>query len=185
MTDDVARYIERTAACLSSIAATEVESVYDAIAAARDSGALILMAGNGGSAAIASHFACDLAKVGHSARAFRAIALTDNVPLLTMWANDAGYERVFAEQVWALGRRGDALLVVSGSGNSPNVLAALDAAAEIGMTRLALLGFDGGRAKARVDACVHVRSTDYGQIEVAHSMITHLLTERLATQAAR
>lgn len=179
------RYIERAIESLRSINSAEVDAVCAALAAAYDAEALILIAGNGGSAAIASHFACDLAKAAQGRRRIRAVSLTDNVPLLTMWANDAGYDRIFAEQVLSLGRPGDALLVVSGSGNSANVIAALEAAADRSMIRLALLGFDGGRAKERVDACIHVRSSDYGQIEDAHSMLTHLLTERLAAHAAR
>lgn len=175
-------------ACLGGISLAEIEAVALSIGDAFDRDAQILVAGNGGSAGIASHFACDLAKttlgrdVGSASRRVRAIALTDNVPLITAWANDVRYEAVFAEQVRGISRPGDALVVISGSGSSPNILAALDAARDLGLRRVGLFGFDGGRARDDVDASVIVRSSDYGYVEIAHTMIAHLITDWLGAR---
>lgn len=142
----------------------------------------LLIAGNGGSASLASHLACDLGKTtlgtapDGERRPLRVFSLVDSIPVLTAWANDAGYETIFAQQLRALGRRGDVLLVISGSGNSPNILSALETARVGGLTTCGLLGFDGGRAKALLDRALIVESFDYGQVETAHAMIGHMLT---------
>lgn len=146
-------------------------------------GSQVLVAGNGGSASTASHLACDLGKTvlgaephGRSAR-FRVVSLADNVALLTAWANDHGYEDVFAEQVKSLGRRGDVLVVVSVSGRSPNVLSALAAARARGLETIGLLGLDGGEARELCDDSIVVPSADFGHVESAHLVVCHLLTE--------
>ena len=103
----------------------------------------IFLFGNGGSAALASHFACDLGKgaANGSKKRFRVMALTDNVPLMTAWANDSKYEDIFAEQLANFARPGDIAFAISGSGNSPNVLLALRSAKAIGSTTVGLGGF--------------------------------------------
>src|SRR5271169_4156548 len=110
----------------------------------------VYVLGNGGSAALASHCACDLGKgtVVNGNRRFRVLALTDNVPLMTAWANDSSYEDVFAEQLTSLVGRNDIALAISGSGNSPNVLKALQVARHAGAFTIGLTGFHGGRMKA-------------------------------------
>ena len=104
--------------------------------------------GNGGSASLASHFACDLTKgtwiPGSDLKRFRATALTDNLPILTAWANDSGYEDVFAEQLTGIIHAGDIAFAISGSGNSKNVLKALHVAREVGALTIGLGGFEGG-----------------------------------------
>jgi D-sedoheptulose 7-phosphate isomerase len=105
------------------------------------------------------------------------VSLADNVSLLTAWANDEGYDTVFAEQVKALGQASDVLVVISVSGNSPNVLASLRAGRDRGMTTIGLLGGGGGEAVKLVDDAIVVDSDDYGHVESAHLVLAHLLTE--------
>lgn len=133
--------------------------------------------GNGGSAALASHFACDLAKgtASNGNRRFRALALTDSAPMLTAWANDSSYEDVFAEQLRNFVREGDIVFAISGSGNSPNVLQALKVAREAGAYVIGITGFCGGRMKALCDLCLVVPSDHMQYIEDAHLSIAHAI----------
>jgi D-sedoheptulose 7-phosphate isomerase len=146
-------------------------------------GAQVLVAGNGGSASTASHFACDLGKtvlgVNPTSRSsrFRVVSLADNVALLTAWANDEGYETVFAEQVKALAREADVLVVLSVSGNSKNIIEALHVARAQGVETIGLLGGGGGEAKGLVDHAIVVACDDFGHVESAHIVVGHLLTE--------
>ena len=112
----------------------------------------IFIVGNGGSGATASHMACDLAKTAlgpkqmdNATRRFRVMSMTDNVPLITALANDFGYEHIFSEQLNLFARPADLLLVISGSGNSPNVVKAVELAKGMGLRTAGLLGFDGGK----------------------------------------
>jgi len=140
--------------------------------------------GNGGSAALASHCACDLGKgtVVNGNRRFRVLALTDNVPLMTAWANDASYEDVFAEQLASLVDKDDIALAISGSGNSPNVLKALQVAREAGAFTIGLTGFQGGRMKALCDLCVIVPSDSMQVIEDLHVCVNHAIFSTLRTK---
>jgi D-sedoheptulose 7-phosphate isomerase len=150
-------------------------------------GRVVFVVGNGGSAATASHFACDLSKGTRrdGPPTFHVVSLTDNVPLLTAWANDSGYERVFSEQLTALARPGDLLVAISASGNSPNVVAAVDAARSCGMGVVGLSGRSGGRLVNMVDALVSVPSDRIEVVEDAHLIVAHSLCvavrERLAS----
>jgi D-sedoheptulose 7-phosphate isomerase len=148
----------------------------------RDSTVFIL--GNGGSAATASHFACDLAK-GTQVRglpAFRVISLNDNVPLMSAWANDTNYERIFAEQLSTLVRPGDLVITISASGNSPNILAAAKMARKAAATVLALTGRDGGKLSRMADFTIYIPSTSIEQVEDAHLVIAHSLCVVLREQ---
>lgn len=140
------------------------------------SGTIFIM-GNGGSAATASHFACDLAKgtLTTGLPPFRAVTLGDNVALLTAWANDTSYERVFAEQVAALMRAGDVLVAISASGNSPNVLRAATTARGLGATTIALTGRSGGQLRRLADLVIRVPAGSIEQVEDAHLIIAHSL----------
>ena len=140
-------------------------------------GRVVFVVGNGGSAATASHFACDLSKGTRrdGPPTFHVVSLTDNVPLLTAWANDSSYERVFSEQLIALGRPGDLLVAISASGNSPNVVAAVDAARSCGMAVVALTGRSGGRLAHLGDVVVNVPSDRIEVVEDAHLVVAHSL----------
>ena len=131
--------------------------------------------GNGGSAALASHCACDLAKgtVVNGNRRFRVLALTDNVPLMTAWANDVHYEDIFAEQLATFIHKDDVALGISGSGNSPNVLKALRVAREAGAVTIGFTGFQGGKMKDLCDVCVIVPSDNMQVIEDLHVSVSH------------
>jgi D-sedoheptulose 7-phosphate isomerase len=142
----------------------------------------VFIAGNGGSAATASHMACDLAKTilgrtpDPATRRFRVMSLTDNVPLITAIANDLGYEHVFTEQLAVLARPGDLLLVISASGSSPNVVGVVRMARERGLRTAGLLGFDGGAALPLLDTPLLVPDFNYGFVEDLHMVIDHLVT---------
>ena len=178
-------------AVINGLDTDQVGRVADALDNAFKAGKRIFVAGNGGSAATASHMACDLAKttLGKSTtlpvQRIKAIALTDNMPLITAWGNDVSYDLVFAEQLRNLAEDGDLLLVISASGNSPNVIEAIGAAKELHMHTIGLLGFDGGKAAPLCDLVVIVRSTHFGFIEDAHSVIGHLVTDHLKQAVQR
>jgi len=142
-----------------------------------EEGRTLFLFGNGGSAALASHFACDIGKgtVAGRARRLKTIALTDNVALITAWANDKAYEEIFSEQLESLAEKGDIALAISGSGNSPNVIRGLEAARRMGAQTLVLTGFAGGRAKALADLCLVVPSDSMQHIEDAHLCATHAI----------
>jgi D-sedoheptulose 7-phosphate isomerase len=153
---------------------------------ARDAGATIFLAGNGGSAATASHWANDLGKATRytGARPIRVISLSDHTSWLTALANDEGYERVFSGQLGNFAQPGDVLVVLSASGNSPNLVEAVRTAREHGVMTVAFLGFDGGILKPLVDECVWLPTPKgtYGPVEDVHSIVCHLLTTCLASR---
>jgi D-sedoheptulose 7-phosphate isomerase len=136
----------------------------------------VFVFGNGGSAATASHVACDLNKgtsENAQTRRIKVISLTDNVPLLTAWANDVHYEHVFSEQLRNFVRARDVVFAISASGNSPNVLRALETAREARAITLGISGFQGGRMKALCDLCAIVPSENMQMIEDLHHAIAH------------
>ena len=137
----------------------------------------VFLLGNGGSAATASHFACDLAKGTrtNNVPAFRVITLNENVPLMTAWANDTNYERIFAEQISALVRPNDVVILISVSGNSPNILAAAVAARQADAIVVALTGQSGGSLASLADLLVCVPTQSIEQVEDAHLIIAHSL----------
>ncbi|MGH7233308.1 MAG: D-sedoheptulose-7-phosphate isomerase [Nitrospiraceae bacterium] len=152
---------------------------------ARERRAMIYVAGNGGSAAIASHWVNDLGKATKRPGCIpmRAMCLSDNTSWLTALANDEGYERVFSGQLENFAEAGEVLVVISSSGNSPNLIRAVELARERGLVTIGLLGFDGGMLKHKTDDCLWLRTEKgaYGLVEPAHEMICHLLTMCLAS----
>lgn len=153
----------------------------------RDREGTIYVAGNGGSAATATHLVNDLGKAakGDACPPMRVMCLSDNVSWFSALANDEGYERVFAGQLENFARPGDALIVISASGNSRNLVKAVELADERGMTTVGLLGFDGGVLKDRVDECLWLESEIglYGPVETAHSLLCDILTTCLIEDA--
>jgi D-sedoheptulose 7-phosphate isomerase len=163
--------------------ATLVRAAETVAAAFRDGGKLLVF-GNGGSAADATHIAAEL--VGRfllERPGLPAVSLSDNASALTSIANDYAYERVFARQVEALGRAGDVALGISTSGRSANVLAGLEAARAGGLATLALTGGDGGLMRALADVCIVVPSGDTPRIQEGHTLVAHVLCE-LVEQAS-
>src|SRR5574337_1052168 len=146
--------------------------------------------GNGGSGALASHLVADLGKGTHfpgpkelaDTRRLRAMAVTDNMPMVTAWANDTQYEDVFMRQIENFLRPGDVAFAISGSGNSPNVLKALRYARSAGATTIGLGGFGGGKMKDLLDCPIIVPSDNMQQVEDAHLVISHMIFLDLKTR---
>jgi D-sedoheptulose 7-phosphate isomerase len=154
-----------------------IDRMTDAIWENYGNGRTLYVFGNGGSAALASHFACDMGKgtVAPQRKRLRTVALTDNVPLMTALANDLGYKDIFSEQLAGLAEKGDMAFAISGSGNSPNVVQGLEMARKIGLRTLVLTGFAGGLVKSLADLCLIVPSDDMQHIEDAHLCATHAI----------
>jgi D-sedoheptulose 7-phosphate isomerase len=175
------RYVEEVVTAVAGLPVDVLVRVARELLRAREEGATVYIVGNGGSAATASHIASDLAKTVSmdGCPGLRTLALADNTALLTAWANDACYEEVFAAPLRHLVRAGDVLIVVSASGNSPNIVRAVDVAREADVLTIGILGFGGGLVKEKVDICVLVPADDYGPVEDAHLAIGHALTTAL------
>ena len=175
-------YIRGLKDVLDRLPLTPIDEVIRTIEQARDEQRQVFVIGNGGSAATASHMMNDLCKgtLGHKGDApwprLRVIALTDNVSLMTAWANDTDYSRVFSEPLKNLARRGDVLIAISASGNSPNILAAVEAAKHLGVKVIGLTGFGGGKLSKLADVSFVVPSDGYGPVEDAHMILDHIIT---------
>ncbi len=141
----------------------------------------VFIFGNGGSAALASHFANDLAKgtIVEGKPRFRVISLNDNIPLLTAWANDSDYQKIFSEQLANLIEPNDLVLAISTSGNSQNILKAVELARASGAATVGLLGARGGALRDIVDLAITVPLDDAGQVEALHAVLCHLITTSL------
>lgn len=174
----VGAWLRDAAAVVGAIDPEQVARAAELLIDARRRGATIFVAGNGGSAATASHLALDLQKAGRApgGRGTAALCIADSVGLVTAWGNDTSFDRVFAEQLEVLARPGDALVVISVSGSSPNLVCVLGAARRLGVATVGLLGARGGRAVGLVDVPVLVPSEDYGWVESAHVVLHHVLT---------
>jgi D-sedoheptulose 7-phosphate isomerase len=178
-------YVSGLKQALDLVPTEQVAALMQRLVDAYRGGKKVFVIGNGGSAATASHMACDLSKtiLGHGPagdrRRFRVMALTDNISLVTAWANDVCYECVFAEQLKAWADPGDLVIVITGSGNSRNVIDAVKMARTMGARTFGLLGFDGGETKDLVDEFVIVPVDNYGYVEDIHMMLDHLATAYL------
>lgn len=144
--------------------------------------------GNGGSAAIANHWVCDFMKGINedTIRKATAISLNSNIDLITAIANDIGYAQVFSKQLeYMRPTPDDAVIAISSSGNSKNILNGLEKAMELKLTTIALTGFDGGRAAKLADCSVHVPVHNYGMVEDIHMMILHAISQRIRSETAK
>ena len=165
---------------LKTIETIDLDKVEEVIAwfkEARAAGRQIFVCGNGGSASTASHFTCDMVKGASFNREtrFRIMALTDSLPTMTAYSNDVSYDCVFAEQLKNWARPGDVLMAISGSGNSPNVLRAVEYASSIGCKTVGLTGRDGGKLGSMVNLNVHVPVPHMGRIEDGHMIVCHMI----------
>ena len=172
---DATTYFGVLAQTASRLPYDSIEEVTAVLLRAYDTGRTIYLFGNGGSAALASHFACDLGKgtINGSDKRFKALALTDSVPLMTAWANDSKYEDIFAQQLANFVCEDDVAFAISGSGNSPNVLRALECARAANAITLGLTGFQGGKMKDLCDVCMIVPSDNMQIIEDLHVCVAH------------
>ena len=156
----------------------KVRQAIDWFKEARAEGRHIFVCGNGGSASTASHFACDIVKSASFNRGsrFRITALTDSLPTLSAYANDVGYDVVFSEQLKNFVEHGDLFMAISGSGNSLNVLRAMEYANHTGCRTVALTGRDGGRLGPMAQLNIGVSVPHMGRIEDAHMIVCHMIT---------
>lgn len=183
--DFACRYLAHVTQVLARVDPLAVARLIDLVLAARNRNSRIYFMGNGGSAATASHFANDLASGTHSwHRPFRASSLADSSPLLTALANDFGYDEVFRRQLMVLLQPGDVVVAISASGNSPNVVNAIEYANDHGARTAALTAFDGGRLAHIAQVVVHVPTEpgEYGPAEDAHMVVDHLVSAYLCAR---
>ena len=169
---DLAGYVGRLGDALGSLKADDLERAKALLFAMRSRGGTVWVCGNGASAANAGHCVAHL-----SERGFRTVDMAARTPSLTALSNDHGYAKAWLLMLRQAATRGDCLLAISASGDSPNVLAALAEARRIGMATLGLLGFGGGAALSLCDVAVVVRAAIYGPVEDAHSAVIHVLTD--------
>lgn len=180
---DYSAYLETLQGILNGLPLAETRRAADCLFRAYQTDHTVFTFGNGGSAALASHMAADLGKAthfpGHASLArvkrLKACSVVDNVPMLTAWANDESYERVFAAQIENFIQPGDVAFGISGSGNSPNVLRAFELARSIGATTVGLTGCGGGKMKTLLDCPIVVPSNNMQQVEDAHLVLAHLI----------
>jgi D-sedoheptulose 7-phosphate isomerase len=179
-----ADYLQAFKILLHRVDLDAMDRIVQCLRCAREQGSMIYVAGNGGSAATASHWVNDLGKATKRPGLvpMRVMSLCDNISWLTALANDEGYERAFAGQLENFARPGDVLVVISASGNSPNLLRAVELAKTLGLVTLGFLGFDGGALKNMVDDCLWLSTAkgEYGLVEGTHAMLCHILTMCLA-----
>ena len=174
---DFNSYKKTVFSTLEHIDTNEVETLTDILAKAYHDERLVFVIGNGGSAANASHFAQDLAKGTRTSKEqplrLKALSLTDNTPFITAQGNDEGYDTIFEQQLRTFAKPGDILIAISGSGNSPNVIKAVEWANDNNLTTIGVTAFDGGKLKKLSKYCVHVGLNDMCTAESIHSVIFH------------
>ncbi len=170
-------YVQNLVGTLQSLDLSKVDQAIEWLREARDNGNTIFTCGNGGSAATASHFVCDIVKGASYQREkrFRIMALTDNLAAITAYSNDVSYECVFVEQLKNFAKPGDVLIAISGSGNSPNVLRAVEYANELGCKTIGMTGRDGGKLGPLSQLNIHAAEPHMGRIEDAHMIACHMI----------
>ena len=182
----ISDYIDGLENCLKALSEQAIIDVVETIFKAYQKDKQVIIMGNGGSASTASHFARDL-RIGSRAEGkprVRATSITDNMVMVTSLANDMDYSSVFKEQLVDQVNEGDVVIGISASGNSPNVLKAIEYAREKGAITIALTGFDGGKLKGLVDKAIIVSSWDYGQVEDVHLSLDHIITYAVKAKIA-
>jgi len=177
----VANYIQQHNSVMNSLDQEEVDFAINLIIKAWKSNHQIVTCGNGGSANTTSHYITDWNKMSNLAtgKQFKGICLSDNIGMLTAYANDLSYEDIYAEQVKNMMNPGDLLIAVSGSGNSENIVRAIDVANGNGITTLAICGYDGGKIKKVAHHSLHIKSFDMQLCEDAHFVFGHMVMKKL------
>ena len=190
---DAGAYAARLQAELDRLDQAEVTSLADSIYEAWENRNTVFIFGNGGSACLASHLAEDLGKgclreadlTDETKQRLRVLSLTDNVGWLTAVGNDCGYDQIFVQQLMNYGQPGDLAIGISGSGNSPNVLGAVDWANRHGVKTFGMTGFDGGKLKQLQQAGLHVKLDDMGMVESIHGCVIHWVVDDLFARVNR
>ena len=174
-------YLDRVCREIERLDLEQVETLSGLIEHAYHAGRFVFICGNGGSGANASHLCEDLAKCTlrdfENQKRLRVLSLTDNTAGIMAWANDEGYDRIFVEQLKNLASPGDLLLAISGSGNSPNILKAVDWANRHGMTTVGITGFQGGKLKTLAHHNLHAGVDDMGMAESLHQVVFHWIID--------
>jgi len=171
-------YIKDLIQCLEDLPQQNLEHIANIIVEAWRKGKCVFIMGNGGSATTATHFARDL-KIGIAVTGkprVRAVSLTDSVAVITALANDTSYSSIFKEQLVGQLEEGDVAIGISASGNSTNVIKAIEYARKSGATTIGLIGFEGGKLKKLVDSSVTLSNKDYGQVEDVHLCLAHIIS---------
>ncbi len=178
------QYARQVQEALEQVPASVLDEAYRVITTAVNDNRRVFVAGNGGSAAIADHLCCDWTKGTHSPglSPLRTHSLASNVPVLTAIANDFGYDTVFSRQLEMLASAGDVLLLISSSGNSPNIVSAVAAAKAMGITTVGLTGFSGGALAQQADVSLHIPYANYGVVEDCHQILMHTFAQLFARQ---
>jgi D-sedoheptulose 7-phosphate isomerase len=179
--DQIQFYLRDVSRLIAELPVPQLKGLVDRLLAAYDEGRQVFLLGNGGSASTCSHMVNDFQKCIYLAggKTFKCMSLTDNVALITAWANDTSYERIFAEQLRPWVQSGDLVICVSGSGNSPNVLEAAKLARDTGAYVVGLTGYEGGRLAPLVDESLVVPCDNMQRIEDVHMVVLHLLFWRM------
>ena len=184
--EEIRSYITSLQQTLSQLPLEIIEKVIVVLEGARLNNRKVFILGNGGSASTASHFVCDLAKNTRKAGFpnFRVIGLTDNMAIFSALANDEGYENVFAQQLASFVEPGDVVIGISTSGNSPNVIRAIELANRFKATTIGFTGFDSGLLGSLVDINLHVPSNSIEHVEDIHLVLEHLICKALREKPA-
>ena len=176
-------YLDRVCREIQRLDLKQVQNLSDLIEDAYHAGRFVFICGNGGSGANASHLCEDLAKCTlrdfERQRRLKVLSLTDNSAAIMAWANDEGYDRIFVEQLKNLASPGDLLLAISGSGNSPNILKAVDWANRNGLTTVGITGFGGGQLRTLARHNLHAGVDDMGMCESLHLVLFHWIIDDL------
>jgi len=184
---DVRPFLERVGQELLRVDPAEIRRLADLMYDCYQRGRFIFVCGNGGSGSNSSHFCEDIGKCtlrredfdNDNKKRVRIMSLTDNTPYILAWANDEGFERVFAEQLKNLASPGDLLIAISGSGNSPNILRAVEWANKHGLTTFGCTGFSGGKLRTLAQHNFHVPIDDMGIVESIHLAAFHWIVDNL------
>jgi D-sedoheptulose 7-phosphate isomerase len=179
MENFIKNFLDQLNSEIKKISCEDIAKTIKILQSVHENNGRIYLIGNGGSSAIASHFANDLNKMNHDgdrpAKRFQAVCLSDNVPVLTAWANDVGYEKIFSEQLKNFAKPNDVLIAISSSGNSPNIIEAAKTAKNLSLSIIGFVGFNGGKLSEFTDARIYIPSQKYGIVESAHDAICHLI----------
>jgi phosphoheptose isomerase len=175
----VGAYVESLKKAVSDVSSSELDKAYAVLEESVTRGATIYVAGNGGSAAISEHLCCDFTKGTFfpDLPPFRTHSLVSNSAFFTALSNDFGYEYSFSAQLEMLAKKGDVIILISSSGNSPNILKALEKAKSMGITSIGFSGFEGGSLLQNADIKLHVPFNNYGIVEDAHQILMHTISQ--------
>lgn len=186
MTDIFNKHIRTIEEGFKSIDLEQLERAVGHILCSSVSGHNIFVCGNGASASIAQHWACDFTKGCYDPKkdhSPKVISLSGNIPLMTAIANDISYDDVYSFQLQRLANEYDLLIVISSSGNSPNIVKAVEAAKELNLFTIGLVGFNGGKVKDMVDVCLHADVQEYEATEDVHQALMQIIAKEIRARS--